>query len=61
MVVFLYFHSTIEQTFKYLNINIMDISGMNIRAHFNECCTFIENARLAGGIVFVHWYINVSW
>jgi len=45
---------------KYFGINVLDMPGAQISAHFHECANFIEKALREGGRVLVHCLVGVS-
>ncbi|XP_048137750.1 dual specificity protein phosphatase 1 isoform X2 [Rhodamnia argentea] len=46
--------------FVYKEINVKDSEDTHIQQHFEECISFIDEARRQGGSILVHCYKGVS-
>jgi len=43
----------------YLCVTASDSPGQDLSQYFSQCNDFIHRARLDGGSVLVHWYVDV--
>ncbi|KAK3417641.1 dual specificity protein phosphatase 1 isoform X2 [Eucalyptus grandis] len=46
--------------FVYKVVDVMDSEDTDIRQHFEECISFIDEARRQGGSVLVHCFMGIS-